>query len=151
MWKAYRQRPHQSPTWWWRWCCRSRCRGSWCSRRARAPASSAPSPDWTDLWTPCYWSPKYLSAPAAGEMQRFWGEKGERLMYWFWTGTQKYEQTNRDRQTGSEEHSWVNMLGISKMQVKATERAYTAKVWDMEREAALGCKCRCIFTGNSLE
>lgn len=45
-----------------------------------------------------------------------WREKEERLMYRYWTGTEKNEQINRDRQPGTR----INMLRISKMLFKAT-------------------------------
>lgn len=144
--------PESTPTWWWQWCCRSRCKGSWCSQRAREPGASAASRDRTCSWTPCYWSPKYLSAPAAEEARCLRREKGgERLMYRYWTGREKNEQINRDRQTGSEESSRVNMLEISKMPLKATVQVHVHEVLDMERGAASGCECRCVFTHNPLE
>lgn len=146
------QPPPEEPTWWWQWRCRSRCRGSWCSRRAREPGPSAASRDRTDSWTPCYWSPKYLSAPAAEEAQCLWRDKGQRLMYRYWTGTEKNEQINRDRQTGSEKRSRVNMLGMSKMlQYSRLQcRFMWIKSW-IWREAAPGCECRCVFTHNPLK
>lgn len=55
----------------------------------------------------------------------------------YWTGREKNEQINRDRQTGSEESSRVNMLGISEMPLKATMQVWVDDdVLDMEREAA---------------
>lgn len=60
-----------------------------------------------------------------------------------WTGTEKNEQINRDRQTVSVERSKVNMLGISKMLVKAT--VWVNMALDMHRGAAPVCECRWIF------
>ena len=86
-------------------------------------------------------------------MRREKGERGgrERLMYRYWTGREKNEQINRDRQTGSEESSRVNMLEISEMPLKATVQDHVHGVLDVERGAAAGCERRCVFTHNPLE
>lgn len=54
-------------------------------------------------------------------------------MYRYWTGTEKDEQINRDRQTSSEKRSGVNML--FKMLLKATVQVYVDKDLDMKRGA----------------
>lgn len=57
-------------TWWWRWCCRRCCMGSWCSQTSRKPAAWSPSPRQTYWWRLCYWSPTRQSAPRAEGRER---------------------------------------------------------------------------------